>query len=92
MPTRADPLLVVRVPCELLAEIDAAVQRYLASLDRVKRWYRRRKYTRSSWVIAAIRERLAKQARGRKRNTRGPSAPKPAETTPPFPQAVEGGF
>lgn len=54
--SKGSPIVNVRVPAELLSEIEAAVER---SQDIRQDGG----YTLSSWIIAAIRERIAKHVR-----------------------------
>jgi hypothetical protein len=55
---KGSPVIPVRVPNELLALVDAAVARTLDQASPT---------TRSGWIIKAIEDRLAKQARSAKR-------------------------
>lgn len=63
MPTKGSPIIQVRIPAELLAEIDAQI----ASL---RCWSPRRRWHRSALVVAAIREKLQKMARSRRTRRR----------------------
>jgi hypothetical protein len=66
--SKGSPVVPVRIPAELLAVIDATV-------SRVNVKTRGEPYTRSSWILAAIRDRLAHMERAKKprRRAAGPA-------------------
>lgn len=66
--SKGSPVIRVRVPAALLAQIEAAVERSQDTRSEGG-------YTLSSWIVAALRERLAKHQRsaasGRRRKKGG---------------------
>lgn len=61
--SKGSPIIPTRIPTELLGEIDAAI-------ERANRHRKGEALTRSSFLIAAVREKLAKMERSRKRRPR----------------------
>lgn len=57
--SKGSPFVAIRVPADLLAALDASVESCNHSRTEEP-------YDRSAWIRVAIRERLAKLARGRK--------------------------
>jgi hypothetical protein len=58
--SKGSPIIPVRIPVELLAELDAKI-------DTVNDRRKDEPYRRSSFIIAAIREKLDKYKRGNKK-------------------------
>ncbi len=58
------PIVPIRIPAELLATLDAEVSRS-ATTRSAEPW------TRSSFIIAALREKIAHQQRSRNRKRKG---------------------
>lgn len=68
--SKGSQIVPVRIEPALLAEIDAAVRRSMDSFD---------PHTRSSWILSAIREKLAHQRRGKRRKKDSPPVQENAE-------------
>lgn len=80
--SKGSPIVPLRIPEEVLAEIDAKVSRSLASGNDP--------HTRSSWILAAIREKLAHLKRGNRRTKHKESpceSPEPSTPSPSAPSA-----
>lgn len=63
MPSKGTPITCLRIPPDLLDQIDQAIARAADHLPDEP-------YTRTSWIISAIKEKLRHQERGRKRARR----------------------
>lgn len=57
--SKGSPRTTLRIPAELLRQIQEAI-------DRQSEFRRGEPWNMTTWIIAAIRERLDKQARGRR--------------------------
>lgn len=68
--SKGNPIIPVRLTPELIAEIEAAIERANDSTARADK----EPYTVSEWIRSAIREKLAHGARGRSRKQQQPTA------------------
>ena len=66
--SQGSPRVTIRVPVDLLAEIDAAIERSqsIAHADHADR---------TAWLLSAVREKLSKQRRGRARPRKAAAGP-----------------
>lgn len=79
MPSKGSPIVTLRIPADLLAQVERAVE---SNNDHRSG----QPYDRTAWIIQAIRERLDKQRRGARGKAR---AGRPTEA-PSVPEAGPG--
>ena len=77
---KGTPVRPVRIPDQLVAEVDLAVARLALWRKRKNRfWFFHREWSRSEFIVAAIKEKLKKMERSRRPHRRDRRCNTPAQ-------------